>query len=92
MRKVYITTYDRGDVIRRALQITATDTAGFVCDGGPHCPRCRMAEAVTELTAECGLPFDWGDDTLRIAASGLPEMLPWGKVEADEVLRGRLVR
>lgn len=84
VHRVAYDVYDRSDVSERAL-ILRDD--GTDCPGGEWCPRCRAAKAVTQLTGYFKLPFDWGDDLLRLMVSGLPDNRPWAQSDADDAIR-----
>ncbi len=80
------TGYSRNDLIGVALDVYDDDPHGYGCDGGPHCPRCRLAVAKGLLDYRHKMPDMWGDEMLRSATSGLPHRTPWTKTEADAAL------
>ena len=86
MRTVVYEEYEAGDLIERALTLTAKENPTARCDGGPHCPRCRLAQAKTQLEDELELSFTYGDDILFDLCGGLPHRPNWPKSDSDDVL------
>lgn len=73
------------------LALTLRDDSGD-CAGGPYCPRCRVAGAVSRLTTERSLPFNYGDDIIQALVYGLPDVRPWSQPGADDALRRAAIR
>lgn len=68
MHVAQVTVVEWSDLIRRAIAVRVDDP----CPGGVNCPRCRLASAASELSAEHDLPFDYFDQALRELTRGLP--------------------
>lgn len=80
-----IDVYDISDVIERAIKIVDDSP----CDGGPYCPRCRIATAVTQLDDEFDTPHGFGDGIIISLTRGIPRKV-WSKHESNDVLREML--
>lgn len=75
--------HTKEDISSLALTLRDEKTS---CPGGEWCPRCRIADAVTEMTYEHELPLGWGDDMIVSMTRGMPDHRPWSKAEADEAI------
>lgn len=85
MKTISYDVYEADDAILRALELGPFVCDASVSDEESYCPRCRLSRAVTQLTSEYELPFDWGDGMLMMLTLGLP-VGPMNKHDSDSVL------
>lgn len=86
MRTVCHQEYDEHDLINEALKIDRVEPDGSPCNQGPYCPKCRLADATSNLVETLGLPFDYGDEMLVRLASKLPNTV-LTKEQSDQALK-----